>query len=72
LDGASSLETVLFSAASTIPSVDCNPTHVPALLIASIAYSTWCSLPVIKKKNVGKRKTKILRVIRNKNLQEKR
>jgi hypothetical protein len=39
------LETVFFSDASTIPSTDCKPTHVPALLIASIAYSTWCNRP---------------------------
>jgi hypothetical protein len=40
-DGASSLDTTRRSAASTTPSVDFNPTHVPALLMASIAYSTW-------------------------------
>lgn len=40
LDGANNLETTFFSAARTIPSFDSNATHVPALLIASIAYST--------------------------------
>ena len=34
-----------FSLAITIPSLAKIPTQVPALLIASIAYSTWCSLP---------------------------
>jgi hypothetical protein len=40
LEGANNLETTFFSAAKTIPSLDNNATHVPALLIASMAYST--------------------------------
>jgi hypothetical protein len=40
-----SLETTFRSAAITIPSLDYSPTQVPALLMASIAYSTWCNRP---------------------------
>jgi len=29
----------------TMPSLAKMPTHVPALLIASMAYSTWCNRP---------------------------
>ncbi len=39
-EGARSFETVFFSAAKTIPSVDRSPTLVPALFMASMAYST--------------------------------
>lgn len=46
LEGARSLETTLRSAVSTMPSEDSNPTHVPALLMASMAYSTWCRRPI--------------------------
>jgi hypothetical protein len=35
----------LFSLARTMPSEARMPTQVPALLMASMAYSTWCSLP---------------------------
>lgn len=40
-EGARSLETTFRSAAITMPSLARIPTHVPALLIASIAYSTF-------------------------------
>jgi hypothetical protein len=33
------------SPASTTPSAASRPTAAPALLIASIAYSTWCRRP---------------------------
>jgi hypothetical protein len=41
LAGASSPDVTRRSLAMTIPSRARIPTHVPALLIASIAYSTW-------------------------------
>jgi hypothetical protein len=39
------LDVILFSAAKTTPSVARIPTAAPALEIASMAYSTWYSLP---------------------------
>jgi hypothetical protein len=41
LDGANNPEEILRSLAMTIPSEAKRPTHVPALLMASIAYSTY-------------------------------
>ena len=41
MDASRSLEVIFFSAASTTPCEVSTPTAEPALLIASIAYSTW-------------------------------
>ena len=42
---SSSLDGAFLSAASTMPSCARIPTHVPAWLMLSMAYSTWYSRP---------------------------
>ena len=39
--------------ASTMPSLQRMPTQVPALLMASMAYSTWCSRPIEVRGGLG-------------------